>query len=136
MADLFKLPERLVTIVLDEGEYAGVEATVRLPRSVGAYWAIERLAARRGEGETDEEWRARLVELYETAARDVLVSWNVVDHAGPIPITSAGLARADAALLGSILGLWGVATERSPFVKPSPATEPSGRRKSRRAGPR
>lgn len=125
----FRLPERRLTIVLDQGEYAGAEATVRL-KTVGAYWEVRRLTRPPAEGETRDEYDARLRALYELAAQDVFVAWNLADHAGPIPCTPAGFARVDHGLFGELLGYWGMATERSPFVKPSPATEPSGRRKN------
>jgi len=134
MAD-FVLADEPVTIVLDEGEWAGVEATVRLPRShvVGTYWEVRRLTRPRAEGETAEEYHDRLVALCELVARDVIVAWNVVDHAGPLPVTPEGLARADPGLFGTLLGYWGIATRQSPFVTPSPATEASGRRPRRKA---
>jgi hypothetical protein len=130
----FTLPERLTTLVIDEGEYAGVEAVVRLAGKLGPYWAVKRLM-RRDPDEIATEMDARLQELYELAARDILVSWNVNDHTGPVPVTADGLARVDAGLVGQLIGLWGITTEQvpPPLGPPSPDGAPSGRRpRSRR----
>jgi hypothetical protein len=137
----FVLPEHLTQLVIDDGPFAGAKAVVRLAaRNLEAYWHAKRLMERPVE-EAGEEQEQRLRELFELAAADIFVSWNVADHTGPLPITAEGLGRCDPELFGTFLGLWSVTTEQAPVPlgQPSPSTEPSssdaansGRRRSPR----
>jgi len=134
----FVLPERLATLVIDGGSFAGAEAVVRLaPRNLATYWRAKKLMARPDE-DTAEDQEARLRELFELAAADIFVSWNVSDHAGPLPITPEGLARCDPDLFGELLGLWSVTTEQAPppLGLPSPSTEPDSSGGANSARPR
>lgn len=129
----FVLPERLTTIVFDDGDYAGAEATVRLPKNAGLVWRVTGLLDKPS-GETAEELRERANEIYSLLVTDIVVEWNVEDHKGPVPLTPEAVAAVDAAFLGELLHLWTRAsTETSPPKgKPSTATGAVKRRPSRR----
>lgn len=129
----FVLPERQDTIVFDEGDFAGAEVLVRLPRNAGLVWRVIGLLDK-PEDETAADRRERAEALYALIADEIVVSWNVEDHKGPVPLTAEAVSTVDAAFLGELIHLWTRAgTEPSPPKgKPSTASGGAKRRPSRR----
>lgn len=129
----FVLPERRETLVFDEGDYAGAEVVVRMPRNAGLVWQVQRLIDK-PDGETADEKRERAAELYGVLASEIVVSWNIEDHRGPIPLTADAISKVDAAFLGELLNLWFLTTTQvsPPKGKPSTASGGAKRRPSRR----
>lgn len=129
----FVLPERLTTLVFDEGDYAGAEVTVRLPKNAGIVWRVTGLLER-PDNETRDEQRERATAIYALIADEIVTDWNIEDHRGPVPLTADAVSCVDAAFLGELLHLWvRASTEPSPPKgKPSTATGAAKRRPSRR----
>ena len=129
----FVLPERQDTIVFDDGDYAGAEVTVRLPRNAGLIWRVSALLDK-PDGETSSDRQERAEAIYALIPAEIVVSWNIEDHKGPVPLTAEAVSTVDAAFLGELLHLWmRASTEPSPPKgKPSTASGGAKRRPSRR----
>jgi hypothetical protein len=116
----FRLPEQTLTLVFDDGPYEGAEVEARLSVGFGVFRRLGALL-RNDDGLTNTERLDAVVALFLS---DVLLGWNLEDHAGPIPLTSEGFERVPPALTWGIVDDWmrviGGDTETPPLAKTSP----------------
>jgi hypothetical protein len=124
---LFVIPVEQLTIVLDDGRFAGGEIDLRreVPQSV-----LRRLNGHRRdyvdapEG-SDEEWAA-LDALYALFAAEVLVAWNLADHHGEIPASHEGMHRLTDAVALTIINTWRQAITGGMVMPPLAPSSPPG----------
>jgi hypothetical protein len=128
---LFVIPVESLTLVLDDGRFAGGEIELRreVPHAV-----LRSINGRRREyidapEGSDEEWQA-LDALYTLFAAEVLVGWNIADHHGEIPATHEGMHRLTDPVALTIINTWRQAITGGMVMPPlapgSPSTgEPS-----------
>jgi len=129
----FVLPERVAIIEIDDGDFAGAEIHARLRLTMGmlreVMVALENLTS---ESDAIEAF-GRLGDIFCTHG---LISWNLVDSAGPIPADRSGWDRLDIREAGAIISGWmsGIARPPGPLPQPSSDTEPlpAGSRNGRR----
>lgn len=96
----FRLPEKTAKLVF-EGDYEGAEIVVRLrPVPLDRYLELQRLMS-------DNDGPGAL-----QAFAPLIVSWNLEDEAGAIPVAEHG--RADPHILGVALQQWLVAVTEPP----------------------
>ena len=86
MAVPFRLPESIVTLVIDDGPYAGVEAEARMATSWASLMAVQRwLSAFASLTRDDEDLDLDDADRMLNDAADIfsgqIVSWNIADFA-------------------------------------------------------
>lgn len=128
MAD-FVLPEKRAIIVLDDGDYAGAEITVRLRITLAVVRAIgDALDAKNFDG------------LRDLFLEEGLLGWNLADHRGPLPRDASGWDRLTPLEQLAIPAAWlqAVVNPDGPLVlRPSATgTSPTSSRSPRRSGGR
>lgn len=127
MAKGFRRPERLATLAIDEGEYAGAEITVvtnpswEVLRDLELFLEEDPAPEAPGPEATDAERALHAEALTEhrkvqregfdavvsLIAEHVLRGWNIVDHRDrPYPADAAGLAQQPPDFIGQLIGYW------------------------------
>jgi hypothetical protein len=131
----FRLPERIVTLVFEDGPYVGLEIDVSLTAPQSLFWTLAAQIASSEERPEDKELTATDI----TQLRDLALlwggqirSWNLQDHDGtPVPATPDGFAdRLDRMTQAVLIARW-LAAVRNPPAPLSPG--PRKRRTSARS---
>jgi len=107
----FKIEVSTLLLVLDD--YEGAEVRCKANISLGAMLALREL------GNSEEG----ITEAYSQFAKDVLVSWDIEDDDGPVPLSAEGLMRLPTSLASAIMGAWG---EQLTAVPPPSPPESEG----------
>jgi hypothetical protein len=110
---MFEIPQRTVTIVIPDGDFAGAEIVAS--RDISFSLILDFEEAR------NEGTRKGTVKAIETFADQALVSWNLSRDGQPIPATATGLMKLPPDLVGAILEAWGDSLKGTP----APLGEPS-----------
>lgn len=147
----YELNEPRVTIVIDDGPYAGAEIETRMVMSPAVYFGTKQLLAQidaqaGDDGQTD---------LVMEASRDLaalfwehgLIGWNLRYPAGPhrgepIPVTLEAINALDSRFVGKVVTTWLGHIGRTPLPLPvssrngraNPGQRPSARRRSTTGG--
>lgn len=96
----FHLPERVTTLVFEDGDLKGLELQVRLSLPFDAMFKMQSLMTQATEGSD----LGGLNELLHYFAEHALVGWNLSNGAGPVELTPAALtAHLDAPNAGRLL---------------------------------
>lgn len=107
---MFKLPKKTARLVFD-GDYQGLEVTVRLNVPIRTYLAIQ-----------DMSDKNKLLDILQEFARIALVGWNVLDEKDePVPATVEGLLSIEPGMVTRIVAEWSAAVVKPP----APLAEPS-----------
>ena len=104
----FKIEVSTLLLVLDD--YEGAEVRCKANISLGAMLALREL------GNSEEG----ITEAYSQFAKDVLVSWDIEDDAGVVPVTEEGMLRLPSSVAAAIMAAWG---EQLTAVPTKPSTE-------------
>ena len=91
----YTIEKSTLKLVLDDFE--GAEVVCRANISLGEMLELRDLGA------SEDGIR----EAYGRFASDVLVSWNIEDEDGPVPVTADGLMRLPSSVAAAIMGAWG-----------------------------
>ncbi len=120
----FRIPERWVTLVLDDGDFAGaeIEANVRVPMAV-----LRDVIATSGMS-LEDRFRA-FGDLFIEWGRP---TWNLADFKGPIPTDRDGWERLDAGTGTAISVAWMRGMVEPPAPLPQQPSGPTPSRQSRR----
>jgi hypothetical protein len=110
---MFEIPQRTVTMVIPDGDFAGAEIVASRDVSFGLVLDFE--------DARNEGTKAGTIKAITTFADQALVSWNLSRNGEPIPATSEELLRLPPDLVGAILSAWGDALKGTP----APLGEPS-----------
>jgi hypothetical protein len=122
----FELPERLVTLVLDEStSLEGLELEVNLAVGMAVLRRVDVVMAALTDKSRDD--RAALFdEMVALFATEGLRSWNMRRRGTDVPPTAEGLESIDPTLVGEIVGTWAgiLGTVPPPLSDGSPSSEP------------
>ena len=103
---MFRLPGERVSIVMDDGPFAGAACEVE---QIGAWpiraTAVRLVAAFLGAEGADAETLA-LSELYSLFIGEAQPTWALADHRGPIPASAAGMWRLPIPLALAFIDQW------------------------------
>lgn len=116
----FRLPDKIVTLVFEDGPYQGLELEVNLRVPMGVWWNFAAIA--------DLEEPAEIRAVVHTWASTQLKGWNMEDEAGAVPATpDAFCDRLDEVTQAVILARWSKAVSEVPvpLALPSPAGDTS-----------
>lgn len=96
----FHLPQRVATLVFEDGDLKGLELKVRLSLPFDALFKMQKLSEQAQSGDDLNGLRDLLQFFAETA----LVSWNLSNGSGPVALTAENFtAHLDAANAGRLL---------------------------------
>tara|TARA_R110000751_G_scaffold48895_13_gene108673 strand:+ start:1168 stop:1488 length:321 start_codon:yes stop_codon:yes gene_type:complete len=104
----FKIEKSTLKLVLDDCE--GAEVICKANISLGEMLSLRDL------GSSEDGIR----EAYATFAKDVLISWDIEDDAGVVPVTEEGMLRLPSSVAAAIMAAWG---EQLTAVPTKPSTE-------------
>ncbi len=129
----FVLPERTVTLRLEDTDYAGAEIVVRISMPLRFFFKADAIVAQMRANPRDLE---HLEEAIAFFVEHGLVSWNLVDRSGPVPPTAEGMAdHLEPGIIGTIIAGWlsAVAQVPGPLASRSPAGATSRARRASRS---
>ena len=93
-------------LIVDDGDYAGVEAEFETINAFPVYYLVVGAAAAYAEAEGAAAELEALNRLYELAADLGRPVWNITDPHGPIPATPTGMLRVPVPLMLQLVDLW------------------------------
>ena len=113
----FRFTDETATIVFDDGPYEGAEVKARLNVPLGMFIKLQEYQ------ETGEYAEALLL-----FGDNVLISWNLEDAEGRLPIGRKGMKRVPPRFARVLLEKWGEAAQQVPvpLEQQSNGTGPSG----------
>ena len=104
----FRLPEKIVTLVFEDGPYQGLEVEVSLTAPQSLFWFLASL-------DDDEERTVDQVRDLMLAFGGQVRGWNLTDASGPVPATPQAFAdRLDQATALTLIGRWAEAVKSPP----------------------
>ena len=109
----YKIERATLKLVLDD--YEGAEVVCRANISLGEMLEMRDL------GSSEDGIR----EAYVRFASDVLLSWDIENEDGPVPVTADGLMSLPSAVAAAIMAAWGEQLTAVP-TKPSTASSVGG----------
>lgn len=100
MAHGYELAERLATLVLDDGAYAGAEVEVNLSVGMGVYLSMMRAGADGADAASQTE------QTMQAFAAHGLRGWNLLRNGEPVPADYEGLLSVTPDLVAEIIAAW------------------------------
>ena len=90
----FRVPARTARAVFTDPDFAGAEVQLKINATIGSLLDLQ---AMRDEGD---------VEALFGFLAEVVMSWNIEDDDGLIPVTADGMRRIDPFLMNGLLDAW------------------------------
>jgi hypothetical protein len=114
----YKREKKVYTLVFDDAEFEGLEIKTR-SISLGKYLEMQTLI--------DSELNRENIDKLFGEFAGILLSWNLEDDDGPVPITVEGLYSQDLDFVKAIIDAWrdAMVGVHAPLPQSSPGGEPS-----------
>jgi hypothetical protein len=125
----FHLPERIATLIFEDGDLTGLELEVRLSLPFDALFKLQALSTEARDAASLD----KLQELLHYFAEIALVGWNLSNGSGPVKLTPAALtAHLDAGNAGALLSRYfeAVGGVPGPLAPPSASGVTSAKRRA------